>query len=190
VRPVSCAAADPSRYGPRNASPGARIPAWLRASREPSIRPRKWTTRRRLATTLSPAHIAQSSRVVGCCSAVSPDGPLGCMPHRLAPGSECSHPCSHVVSNVFPRSHRRGRHGSLDSRKPRICGAFPCAQGDSNSHGPNGPQGPQPCALPALLVRMPRIRTSDPFGWTIWTLWRKALLSRRSQAAHQSQRIA
>ena len=38
------------------------------------------------------------------------------------------------------------RHGSSDSRKPRVCGAFRCAQGDSNSHGPNGPQGPQPCA--------------------------------------------
>src|SRR5215207_9077408 len=27
-----------------------------------------------------------------------------------------------------------------------ISGAGKCAQGDSNSHGPNGPQGPQPCA--------------------------------------------
>ena len=52
----------------------------------------------------------------------------------------------HVVSNVFPRSHRLGRHGIPDSRKPRICGAFQCAQGDSNSHGPNGAQGPQPRA--------------------------------------------
>ena len=29
--------------------------------------------------------------------------------------------------------------------KARLCGAFQCAQGDSNSHGPYGPQGPQPC---------------------------------------------
>jgi hypothetical protein len=53
-----------------------------------------------------------------------------------------------------------------------------CAQGDSNSHGPNGPQGPEPCARPARSVRAPRIRTSDPGGWTIWTWWTGRLLSR------------
>ena len=49
-----------------------------------------------------------------------------------------------------------------DSQESRL--AFSCAQGDSNSHGPNGPQGPQPCARTAQSVRRSQIRPSCPRG--------------------------
>ena len=39
----------------------------------------------------------------------------------------------------------RGKRCVSRTRKPLKCRGL-CAQGDSNSHGPNGPQGPQPCA--------------------------------------------
>ena len=45
-----------------------------------------------------------------------------------------SHACSHVVSNVFPRSQRRRRNERQERRKPRLSRTFQCAQGDSNSH--------------------------------------------------------
>ena len=53
-----------------------------------------------------------------------------------------------------------------------------CAEGDSNSHGPNGPQGPQPCARHARPFLLPPKCTFHPGRWTIWT-WRTGrLLSR------------
>ena len=39
-----------------------------------------------------------------------------------APGPKCSQFCSHVVSNVFPRSHGRGRHGSQTAENPAFAG--------------------------------------------------------------------
>jgi Bacterial capsule synthesis protein PGA_cap len=41
---------------------------------------------------------------------------------------------------------RSGRQTSCRRLRRRHLGTEKCAQGDSNSHGPNGPQGPQPCA--------------------------------------------
>ena len=74
-----------------------------------------------------------------------PSGRVRVDAHRTIRWPECSHRCSHVVSDVFPRPHQRGRHRSQTAENPARRG-FSCAQGDSNSHGPNGPQGPQPCA--------------------------------------------
>jgi hypothetical protein len=75
---------------------------------------------RPLPAVLAPAH--------------NPGAPVAVHAHRLAPRLRCSHRCSHVVSNVFPRSQRRGRHQHPEREKPRVCRAFQCAQGDSNSH--------------------------------------------------------
>jgi hypothetical protein len=68
--------------------------------------------------------------------------------------------------------------------KPVKCRGL-CAQGDSNSHGPNGPQGPQPCAPPARRFLPPPYRTFRPGHWTIWIWWTARLLSRCCHAAAQ-----
>ena len=58
-----------------------------------------------------------------------------------------------------------------------FAGAFECAQGDSNSHGPYGPQGPQPCAWRHWL-RRGLSRPSCPRFWTAWTHLSRRLLPR------------
>ena len=59
---------------------------------------------RPLLAVLAPAH--------------NPGAPVAVHAHRPTPRLRCSHRCSHVVSNVFPRSQRRGRHQHHEREKP------------------------------------------------------------------------
>jgi hypothetical protein len=71
-----------------------------------------------------------------------------------------------------PRNGRALRRTTADSCRPRKrhhLGTAKCAQGDSNSHGPNGPQGSQPCAIPACPFLLPSKRPFHPGRRTIWT---------------------
>ena len=65
---------------------------------------------RALLAVLAPAH--------------NPGAPVAVHAHRRGPRLWCSHRCSHVVSNVFPRSQRRGRHQHHEREKPRVSRAF------------------------------------------------------------------
>lgn len=69
----------------------------------------------------------------------------------------------------------RARRGVRSARFPESpANGGKCAQGDSNSHGPNGPQGPQP----------------DPRRWTLRAWWTGRWLSRCCHGLCQAARTS
>ena len=86
----------------------------------------------------------------------------------------------------IPLPSSRSEAASRISEVPAETGK--CAQGDSNSHGPNGPQGPQPCAACAFPVQEGISRTIEPARWTPWTDWTGWLLSRCCHAMARERR--
>jgi hypothetical protein len=51
-----------------------------------------------------------------------------------------------VATPVAPPRPTRDEVSPENEQSPAFAGLFPCAEEDSNLHGPYSPQGPQPCA--------------------------------------------
>jgi hypothetical protein len=51
-----------------------------------------------------------------------------------------------ALPRLLPRTPSLPAEALCKNKSPAICGAFSCAEEDSNLHGPYSPQGPQPCA--------------------------------------------